>query len=119
MEQNTSPADQQKAHDQQAETGNGQSFSPGSLSQHQVKDVQQALDKNGYKARAANKQIQANGKLDQQTLSDLGLDSQQFAIKHICKTGCRISPSLVHSVNFTSHTSFGISHVVAVSCLTF
>ena len=35
------------------------------------------------------------------------------------KAGCRISPSLVHSVNFTSLTSFGISQVVAVSCFTF
>jgi hypothetical protein len=35
------------------------------------------------------------------------------------KAGCRISPSLVHSVNFTSATSFGISHVVSLSCFTF
>jgi hypothetical protein len=35
------------------------------------------------------------------------------------KTGCRISDSLVHSENFTSPTSFGISHVVAASFLTF
>ena len=35
------------------------------------------------------------------------------------KAGCRISPSLVHSVNFTSPTSFGISHVVAFSSFTF
>jgi hypothetical protein len=29
------------------------------------------------------------------------------------KAECRISPSLVHSVNFTSPTSFGMSHVVS------
>src|SRR5262249_50540683 len=34
------------------------------------------------------------------------------------KTGCRISDSLVHSVNFTSPTSLGISHVVAFSSFT-
>ena len=35
------------------------------------------------------------------------------------KTGCRISASLVHSVNFTSPTSFGISHVVAARAAEF
>ena len=35
------------------------------------------------------------------------------------KAGCRISPSLVHSVNFTSPTSLGISQVVAFSSFTF
>src|SRR5437588_9111357 len=35
------------------------------------------------------------------------------------KAGCRISPSLVHSVNFTSPTSLGISHLVAFSSFTF
>ena len=34
-------------------------------------------------------------------------------------TGCRISPSLVHSVNFTWPTSLGISQVVAFSFFTF
>ena len=35
------------------------------------------------------------------------------------KTGWRISDSLVHSVNFTSPTSCGMSHVVAFSFLIF
>src|SRR6516165_1552113 len=35
------------------------------------------------------------------------------------KAGCRISPSRVHSVNFTSPTSLGISHVVSFSYFTF
>src|SRR5215470_10251038 len=35
------------------------------------------------------------------------------------KAGCRISPSLVHSVNFTSPTSLGMSHAVAFSSFTF
>ena len=35
------------------------------------------------------------------------------------KAGCRISPSLVHSANLTSPTSFGRSHVVSFSYFTF
>ena len=42
-----------------------------------------------------------------------------LSVRNSRKTGCRISASLVHSVNFTSPTSLGISHVVALSYFTF
>src|SRR4029077_11200792 len=45
--------------------------------------------------------------------------SARLSVRSPRKTGCRISASLVHSVNFTSPTSFGISHVVAFSYFTF
>src|SRR5215471_7466253 len=42
-----------------------------------------------------------------------------LSVRSPTKAGCRISPSLVHSVNFISPTSLGVSHVVAFSCFTF
>jgi peptidoglycan hydrolase-like protein with peptidoglycan-binding domain len=75
---------------------NDQQISPQNLSRGKVRQVQQALDKNGFKAGRSDgrwgretenavkqfqqsKQIQANGQLDQQTIADLGLDSSQFS----------------------------------------
>jgi hypothetical protein len=47
------------------------------------------------------------------------VSSARLSVPSPRKTGCRISDLLVHSVNFTSPTSFGISHVVAFSEFTF
>jgi len=75
---------------------NDQSVSPHSLSRNEIRQVQQALDKNGHqvgrvdgrwgpktsdalKQFQQSKNIEANGQLDQQTLSDLGLNGAQFA----------------------------------------
>jgi hypothetical protein len=66
------------------------------LSQGEVRQVQQALNKDGFKAGRADgrwgaetsnavkqfqqsKNIQANGQLDKQTISDLGLNVAQFS----------------------------------------
>jgi len=74
---------------------NEQTISPNSLSRNEVRQVQQALEKNGFRAGPIDgrwgqktsdalkhfqqsKNIQANGQLDQQTLSDLGLNGAQF-----------------------------------------
>jgi hypothetical protein len=94
----------------QPQTGNqatqNQPISPDSLSRDEVRQVQKALDKAGFHAGAADgrwgpetsnalkqfqqsKNIQANGTLDQQTLSGLGLNGAQFAQlnKHKGKSG--------------------------------
>jgi peptidoglycan hydrolase-like protein with peptidoglycan-binding domain len=80
----------------QNQPNNEQTISPHSLSQNQVRQVQQALNKNGVRVGRVdgrwgpktsdalkrfqqNKSIQANGQLDQQTLSDLGLNGAHFA----------------------------------------
>jgi hypothetical protein len=80
----------------QNQPNNEQTISPNSLSQNEVRQVQQALEKNGVGAGAIDgrwgpkttdavkqfqqsKNIRANGQLDQQTLSDLGLKGVQFA----------------------------------------
>jgi hypothetical protein len=74
---------------------NEQTISPNSLSQNEVRQIQQALEKNGVgagpidgrwgakttdavKQFQQSKNIQANGQLDQQTLSNLGLNGAQF-----------------------------------------
>jgi peptidoglycan hydrolase-like protein with peptidoglycan-binding domain len=75
---------------------NNQPISPQDLSRGKVRQVQQALDKEGYKAGPTDgrwgretedavkqfqqsKQIQANGQLNQQTIADLGLDASRFS----------------------------------------
>jgi regulator of extracellular matrix RemA (YlzA/DUF370 family) len=75
---------------------NEQTISPKTLSRNDVRQVQQALDKNGFqvgrvdgrwgpktsnavKQFQQSKNIQAKGQLDQQTLSDLDLNGAQFA----------------------------------------
>lgn len=74
---------------------NNQTASPQNLPRSEIRQVQQALDKNGFKAGTPDgrwgqrtedavkqfqqsKQIQANGQLDQQTVADLGLDASRF-----------------------------------------
>ncbi|WP_157450182.1 peptidoglycan-binding domain-containing protein [Bradyrhizobium sp. ARR65] len=71
-------------------------ISPHNLSRGEIRQVQQALDKNGFSAGPTDgrwgretenaakqfqqsKQIQANGQLDQQTVADLGLDVSRFS----------------------------------------
>ena len=81
---------------QNESNSNNQTFSPQKLSRNEIRQVQQALDKNGQqvgrvdgrwgrktsdalKQFQQSKGIQTNGQLDQQTLSDLGLNGAQFA----------------------------------------
>lgn len=102
MQQNKSQGGQ-NAKDQQApQSGQQQSaeasqpISPQNLSRSQLRQVQQALDKDGFKAGRADgrwghetqnavkqfqqsKQLRATGQLDQQTVADLGLDASQFS----------------------------------------
>jgi peptidoglycan hydrolase-like protein with peptidoglycan-binding domain len=92
--QNTNEAQLQNS-GQTAQNSGGQPLSPDKLSRDKVRQVQQALDKSGFNAGAADgrwgpetsnalkqfqqkKNIQANGQLDQQTLSGLGLNGAQF-----------------------------------------
>ncbi len=72
-----------------------QQMSPRDLSRQQIRQIQDALNQKGFNAGKADgtwgpktrsaledfqksKGIQANGRLDNQTLSDLGLNSSQF-----------------------------------------
>ncbi len=85
---------QNKSNDQSAQ--NQQPISPQNLSRADIKQVQQALQQNGFKSGPADgrwgpetknavkqfqqsKQIQANGQLDEQTVADLGLDTSKFS----------------------------------------
>jgi hypothetical protein len=103
--QNSNPTAQNQPNEAQPQNSNPaaqnqlterQPISPDSLSRDEVRQVQKALEKSGFHAGAANgrwgpetsnalkqfqqsKNIQANGKLDQQTLSGLGLNGAQFA----------------------------------------
>ncbi len=89
---------QQNAQNQQNSQAaqNNQPISPRNLSRDQIREVQQALDKDGFKAGPTDgrwgretksavkqfqqsKQIQGSGQLDQQTVADLGLDTSQFS----------------------------------------
>ena len=84
----------QSAQQQSAE--NSQPISSQNLSRSQLRRVQQALDKEGFKAGRADgrwghetqsavkqfqqsKQLRATGQLDQQTVADLGLDASHFS----------------------------------------
>lgn len=84
---------QQKKPQQTAE--NNQPISPHKLSRGDVRQVQQALDKDGFKAGRTDgrwgketrnavkqfqqsKQMQATGQLNEQTVADLGLDTSKF-----------------------------------------
>jgi Putative peptidoglycan binding domain len=86
---------QQNQPNTQQQAQNNQPIAPNSLPRSEVRQVQQALDKDGFKAGRADgrwgpesanamkqfqqsKQIQATGQLDQQTLADLGLDASRF-----------------------------------------
>lgn len=101
--QQNQPQNQQNAQDQQ-HTKNGQQqsaensqpISPQNLSRGEVRQVQQALNKDGFKpgptdGRWGNetenavkqfqqsKQLQATGQLNEQTVADLGLDASKFS----------------------------------------
>ena len=86
---------QQNQPNTQQQAQNGQAISPNSLPRGEVRQVQQALDKDGFKAGRADgrwgpetakavkqfqqsKQIQSKGQLNQQTLADLGLDTSRL-----------------------------------------
>jgi len=75
---------------------NSQPISPQKLSREEIRQIQQALDNDGFGAGRVDgrwgretegavkkfqqsKQIQANGKLDRQTIADLGLDPSKFS----------------------------------------
>jgi peptidoglycan hydrolase-like protein with peptidoglycan-binding domain len=79
-----------------AQNQSGGTIQSNKLSQGEVRQVQQALNKDGFKAGRADgrwgaetsnavkqfqqsKNIQANGQLDKQTISDLGLNVAQFS----------------------------------------
>ncbi|HTV67702.1 MAG TPA: peptidoglycan-binding domain-containing protein [Rhizobiaceae bacterium] len=96
------PQSQQNTQNQQKQPNapqqsaqNTQPIQPKSMSRGEVRQVQQALDKDGFKAgrtdgrwgdetQAAvkqfqrSKQLQATGKLNEQTVADLGLDASKF-----------------------------------------
>lgn len=93
--QTTGSAAQRDQQNEQQRAQNDQAISPHSLAEDQVKQVQQALEKSGFKAGRVDgrwgpetasavkqfqqsKQIKPHGQLDRQTLADLGLDASQF-----------------------------------------
>jgi hypothetical protein len=80
---------------QQQTAENNQPISPQDLSRDQVRKIQQALDKEGFKSGHVDgiwghetqnavkqfqqsKQLPATGQLDEQTVADLGLNTSQF-----------------------------------------
>ena len=86
---------QHQQNDRQQSAQNSQPIRPQSMSRGEVRQVQQALDKDGFKAgrtdgrwghetQAAvkqfqqSKQLQATGQLNEQTVADLGLDTSKF-----------------------------------------
>ena len=86
---------QQNGQQQQA-AQNGRPISPQKLSRDKIRQVQRALDNDGFKAGPTDgrwgretvnalkqfqqsKQRQATGQLDQQTVADLGMDTSQFS----------------------------------------
>ncbi|MGA7803928.1 peptidoglycan-binding domain-containing protein [Bradyrhizobium sp.] len=93
----TQNSGQQNSSGQSAQNApNNQPIPPQKLSSTEVKQVQQALDKDGFRAgrtdgrwgpetRVAlekfqqSKQIQSNGRLNQQTIADLGLNTSEFS----------------------------------------
>ncbi|MDE2470012.1 MAG: peptidoglycan-binding protein [Bradyrhizobium sp.] len=93
--QNQQNAQSKQQNGQQQSAENTQPISPESMSRGNVKQVQQALDQQGFKAGRADgrwgretasavkqfqqsKQLQPTGRLDEQTVADLGLDSSKF-----------------------------------------
>ncbi len=100
--QNQQKAQQKVQHEQHTQNGqqqsaeNSQPISPQKLSRGEVRQVQQALNKDGFKpgptdGRWGNetehavkqfqqsKQLQATGQLNEQTVADLGLDASKFS----------------------------------------
>jgi hypothetical protein len=93
--QQNAQGQQQQQSSQQQSAQNTQPITPKSMSRGDVKQVQQALDKDGFKAgptdgrwgrETANavkqfqqsKQLQPTGQLNEQTVADLGLDASKF-----------------------------------------
>lgn len=93
QKQNEQNAQNQNQPQQTAE--NNQPISPQDLSRDQVRKIQQALDKEGFKSGHVDgiwghetqnavkqfqqsKQLPATGQLDEQTVADLGLNTSQF-----------------------------------------
>jgi hypothetical protein len=87
---------QSQQNDQQQSAQNSQPIPPRNLSRGEIRQVQQALDKDGFKAGRVDgrwghetesavkqfqqsKQLPASGQLDQQTIADLGLNASQFS----------------------------------------
>jgi hypothetical protein len=103
-------------------------ISPDNLSRDEVRQVQKALDKSGFHAGAPDgrwgpgtrnalkqfqqsKNIQANGELDQQTLTGLGLNGAQFAQQNKrngkgYRSGSRPLPSLHPSTMLKTRRNF-------------
>jgi hypothetical protein len=103
-------------------------ISPDNLSRDEVRQVQRALDESGFRAGATDgrwgpetsnalkqfqqsKNIQANGELDQQTLTGLGLNGAQFAQQNkrngkSRRNGSRPLPSLHPSTMSKAGRSF-------------
>jgi hypothetical protein len=92
---NTQSQRQQPNGQPQQSAENTQPIQPQSMSRGQVRQVQQALDKDGFKAGRADgrwgsetqaavkqfqqsKQLQPTGQLNEQTVADLGLDTSKF-----------------------------------------
>jgi len=90
--QKNQPQNQQNG---QQSARNTQPITPKSMSRGDVKQVQQALDKDGFKAGRTDgrwgretasavkrfqqsKQLQPTGQLNEQTVADLGLDASKF-----------------------------------------
>lgn len=95
QKQQSAQAQQNQQNGQQQSAENNRPISSHNLSRSEVRKVQQALDKDGFKAGRADgrwgsetenavkqfqqsKQLQATGQLDQQTVADLGLDTSKF-----------------------------------------
>jgi hypothetical protein len=87
---------QQGQQNNQQAAQNDQPIATHNLSRGEIREVQQALDKDGFKAGPTDgrwgaktasavkqfqrsKQLQATGRLNQQTVADLGLDASQFS----------------------------------------
>jgi hypothetical protein len=86
---------QHQQNNQQQSAENNQPISPKSLSRSDVRQIQQALNKDGFKAGRTDgrwgnetknavkqfqqsKQMKATGQLNEQTVADLGLDTSKF-----------------------------------------
>jgi peptidoglycan hydrolase-like protein with peptidoglycan-binding domain len=96
--QGNTPNNQQAAqpNNNQQAAQTDQTNAPQNLSRGKIRQVQQALDKDGFNTGRADgrwgpktenaikqfqqsKQIQSSGQLDQQTVADLGLDTSSFS----------------------------------------
>jgi hypothetical protein len=95
MQKNQQNAQGQNEQNGQQSAQNSQAISPHNVSRGNVKQVQQALNKDGFKAGPTDgrwgrettsavrqfqqsKQLQPTGQLTEQTVADLGLDASKF-----------------------------------------